>query len=334
MKAKISFIVISSIALLFSCRKTSEDFDGPDLNDLYGSFQVMEDFKCSKDSVNFGIGQTAYFTAKTSKMVDWEIHIKGLTSGAEKIISGKSKVIDINNALWNGSTTNFPMFKNEKCAARLIFPTEQDTLYDTVKIIGTKVNPGFLVADFESGFNTGWTTFIQSGANMSFQISSTPPVPQANNYYNMAGTVAWDWLIGLIEFPSTAYGLTHYPLNTNPNNVYFNVLVWGEPGITNALLLFQFREDDNNNGTFESATEDEYDYELPVNWTGWKLISVKYTDLVTLVNGAPGIPKGNKQHNPDRLLKVSLLHLANPTTGFSKSKMDYLIFTENAPLEP
>ena len=66
----------------------------------------------------------------------------------------------------------------------------------------------------------------------------------------------------------------------------------------------------------------------------WKLISVKYTDLVTLVNGAPGIPKGNKQHNPDRLLKVSLLHLANPTTGFSKSKMDYLIFTENAPLEP
>ena len=334
MKTRNSIALILLVSLFFSCKKTSESFEGPDLNDLYGPFQVMENFKCSKDSIDFSTGQTAHFTAKTSKMVDWEIHIKGLTSGAEKIITGKSKTIDVSNALWNGSTTNFPMFKIEKCAAKLIFPTEQDTLYDTIKIIGTKVNQGFLIADFESGFNTGWTTFIQSGANMSFQISNSAPVPQANNYYNMAGTVNWDWLIGLIEFPSTAYGAAHYPLNTNPNNVYFNVLVWGEPGITNALLLFQFREDDNNNGIFESNTEDEYDYELPVNWTGWKLISVKYSDLATLVNGAAAMPKGNKQFNPERLMKVSLLHLANPTTGFSKSKMDYLIFTENAALEP
>ncbi|MFN5181506.1 MAG: hypothetical protein ACK5D5_00625 [Bacteroidota bacterium] len=334
MKKNILFSFSIFLLLFFGCKKTSDQFEGPDLNDLYGSFQVMETFKCSADSVNFSIGQQAYFTAQTSKMVDWEIHIKGLSSGAEKIITGKSKSIDISNSLWNGSTTTLPMFRAEWCAIKLIFPTEQDTLYDSVKVIAPKINSGYLITDFESGPNSGWTSFIQSGANMSFQISGTTPVPQGTKYYNMAGTVNWDWLIGLIEFPSTANGNAHFPLGTNPNNEYFNVMVWGEPGITNALVLFQFREDENNNGTFESASEDEYDYELPVNWTGWKLISVKYSDLVTLVNGAPAMPKGNKIHNPDKLMKVSVLHLANPSTGFSKTKMDYLIFTQNGPLQP
>ena len=43
---------------------------------------------------------------------------------------------------------------------------------------------------------------------------------------------------------------------------------------------------------------------------------------------------GNGVHNPDKLNKVSVLHLANPTSGFAKSGIDYLIFTENEALQP
>ena len=334
MKKFIAFKLLLIIFLFSTCRKKETGFEGPDLNDLYGSFSISETFKANRDSVYFANGELVTFSTSFTKLVDWKITIKGLSSGAKKIITGKSKVIDSGNSLWNGSTTEFPMFKAEKCAVELTFVSEPDTLRDTVKILQTKTNPGFLVADFENGMMTGWTTFVQSGANMSFGVNTSSPVPQGNKFYNMAGTVNWDWLIGLIEFPASAYGSPRFPLNTNAQNVYFNVLVWGEPGLTNALLLFQFREDENNNGVFESATEDEYDYQINVNWSGWKLISVKYSDLVTLVNGAPGSPKGNQLHNPDKLMKISTLHLANPATGFSKSKMDYIIFTENNALEP
>jgi hypothetical protein len=151
----------------------------------------------------------------------------------------------------------------------------------------------------------------------------------------MAGTVNWDWLIGLVDFPATAYGTAKtFPLNTNPNAVYFNCLVYGVPSTNPSLVLFQFREDDNGDGTFVPATEDEYDYQVTVDWVGWKLISVKYSDLNTLVNGAPATPKGNGLRNPDKLSKLSMLHLANPNDGFASSKLDLIVMTENGPLQP
>ena len=135
MKNKFLGYFVLIVTLFYGCNKQKDQFEGPDLNDLYGPFQIMESFKCSVDSVDFSSGQQAFFTAKTSKMVDWEIHIKGLSTGAEKILTGKSKIIDISNSLWKGSTTTLPMFNAEWCAISLIFPTEHDTLLDSVKVI-------------------------------------------------------------------------------------------------------------------------------------------------------------------------------------------------------
>jgi hypothetical protein len=97
--------------------------------------------------------------------------------------------------------------------------------------------------------------------------------------------------------------------------------------------LFQFKEDENSDGNTNAANEDQYDLEVRVNWTGWKLVSVRYSDLPSLVNGQPATPKGNARHNPDKLGKISMLHLADPSAGFASSKIDYLIFTDR-PLEP
>ena len=86
-----------------------------------------------------------------------------------------------------------------------------------------------------------WTKFVQSGASMDCQIRNVKPIPQGDNFYNMAGTVNWDWLVSLIDFNANANGVDRFPLNTNPNNIYFNAMVWGEPGLDNTLLLFQFK---------------------------------------------------------------------------------------------
>ncbi len=323
------------IFFLFSCHKKDSKIDGPSLEDLNGAFYVVSPLTPSLDSVDFSLGQTVYFEASFSKTSEWNLKINGLVSGAEKIISGTSSQLNISSTLWGGETTNLPIFKNENCKVELTISGEDDTLVAFVKVIQPKTNDGFLIADFENGFNNGWTSFIQSGANMDFQVQTDASAPQGNKFYNMAGTVNWDWLIGLVNFKSTAYsGAPAFPLSANPNNVYFNVMIYGEEGTTNSIVLFQFEEDENNNGVFSSASEDMYAKEIKVDWVGWKLISVKYSDLVNLVNGVPATPNGNGVHDSDKIKTINMLHLANPNSGYAKSKLDYIIFTENSPLIP
>ncbi len=328
------FSALILIALVVSCHKKDNTIDGPSLDNVYGTFNIITPLSKNLDSVDFSLNQTAFFTAELSKIVNWKITITGLTSGAVKEILGTSNKVDQSNSAWYGETTIFPVFQAENCSIQLTFDGESDTLSTTLKIIQPKLNAGFLVSDFESGFNPGWSSFIQSGADMDFQIKTDAFAPQGNSYYNMAGTVNWDWLIGYLYFGASAYGQPQFPLSGNSENVYFNLLIYGEPGMTNTLLLFQFQEDDNLNGTFSNSSEDMYSLEIPVNWAGWKLYSIKYSDIPCLVNGQPATPNGNGQHNSDRIQQINMLDLANPVSGNAKTKVDYIIFTENGPLKP
>jgi hypothetical protein len=328
-------LFLALLPLFLSCRKKdANSFEGPSLQDVYGSFSIVTPLAVDKDSVDFAVGQNVKFSAAFSKIIPWKITITGQSSGAVKRIEGTSSTIDAAVATWIGNTTDLPMFRAEICDIALSFEGETDTLTTTVKIINPKLNAGFLVSDFETGLNPGWTSFIQSGADMDFQIKSDADAAQGNSYYNMAGTVDWDYLIGYLYFPASAYGVPRYPLANNPDNVYFNVMIYGEPGMINTILLFQFQEDDDGNGGFSGSSEDMYSVQIPVNWAGWKMISVKYSDIPCLVNGQPAAPNGNGQHNPDKLQQINMLDLANPTSGNAKTKVDYIIFTENAPLNP
>ena len=333
MKKVLTFIGI--VAVLVACRKKEIDkMDGPSLQDLNGQFSVISTLEASKDSVDFSANETVFFTAEFSKTIEWKLNIIGLTSGAVKTIQGTGNALTESLSLWNGSTTSLPLFKSENCKVQLTFTGETDTLIDYVKVTQPKTNAGYVVADFETGFNSGWSSFIQSGADMDFQIKSDITAPQGNAYYNLAGTVDWDWLIGYVYFKASAGGNATFPLNSNPNSVYFNVMVWGDPSLTNSLILFQFQEDDNADGNYTAASEDQYAVEIPVNWTGWKLVSLKYNDIPCLVNGQPAAPAGDGVHNSNKIKQVNMLHLANPASGYAKAKLDYIIFTENGPLNP
>jgi hypothetical protein len=335
MKKYLYILIIFIFAANTSCRKNKTTFDGPSINDIYSTFKVLQNFKANKDSVNFANAETVVFSASFNKIVDWKITITGATSKGEKIIKGTSKNIDATNATWNGSVTNFPVFAIENCVVKLTIKDVTDTFTIAEKIIGAKKNTGFIIADFETGLKPGWVKFAQTGANMDFQVKTDALAPDGKKYMNMAGTVNWDWLIGLIDFPATAYGTAPtFALNTNPDAVYFNCMVYGVPSTNPTLVLFQFKEDENANGTFDGNTEDEYDFQINVDWVGWKLVSIKYSDISTLVNGVPATPKGNGLHNPNKLGKISMLHLANPNDGFASTKIDDIIFTENSALQP
>jgi len=333
MKQKIillSFLVLS----LAACRKDTK-IDGPSIAEIYSNFKLLDPFKVSKDSVDFKTAETVYFSASFNKIVTWEITIEGQTSKAKKIINGQSRIIAINNALWNGSTTKFPMFRSEKCVAKLKIEDVADSFTVDVFVKNPKVNDGFIIADFETGLKTSWTKFFQSGANMDCKVKTDNLAPEGGSYLNMGGTVNWDYLIGLVDFPASAYNSAiTFPLNTNPDAVYFNCLIYGTTSANPSLVLFQFKEDENSDGAFSASNEDEYDYQVTVDWEGWKLVSIKYSDIFTLVNGNPSTPKGNGLHNPNKLSKISMLHLANPNNGFASTKLDYIMFSNNKPLEP
>lgn len=331
--------IIILLAVVFvsfqSCRKDKDIFDGPSISETYSTFKIIEAFKVDKASVDFNAGEKVTFSASFNKPVNWEIIVTGKVSKAVKKFSGNGKTINATNALWNGSTTIYPIFRIENCEAKLVIKDVVDTFKLNVNIVQPKKIEGLVIADYENGLNSAWTKFIQSGANMDFKVKTDSVAPQGLKYLNMAGTVNWDYLIGLIDYPATAYGANPtMPLETNPENVYFNCMIYGVPNTNQSSVLFQFKEDENADGTFSANTEDEYDYEIKVDWEGWKLVSIKYSDIATLVNGAPATPKGNALHNPNKIGKISMLHLANPNDGFASTKIDMIIFTSAKPFEP
>lgn len=328
------FILTAAMSLVFWGCKKETTFDGPSLNDMYGDFAIIHGLDISNRNVDFSAGQSTYFTAEFTKNVNWQLTVTGLTSGAVKQLNGFSNVLNVSNALWNGTTTHLPMFRAEDCAVALTIANVADTLRDTLTVVAPRINTGFVLADFESGMNPGWVPFIQSGANMNFSVQTGSGAAQGSRYYNMAGAVSWDWLIGMIDMPASAYGSAHMPLTSNASNLYFNGMIYKPAGVTNGLVLLQFREDDNGDGAFSEGTEDMYSIQVSLTTDGWNQVSQRYEDIPTLVNGSAAGALGNGLHEPDKLLKVSVLFLANPSSGFSQSAIDYLIFTEDAPLQP
>jgi hypothetical protein len=339
------YLLLILAVILFSCEREM-GFEGPSLIDQFGTFNVIEKLTISNKNIDFAEGETSFFNAEFSKAVNWEIIITGLNSGAIKSIYGNSRILNQENALWDGSTSSLPMFKIENCSIDLKVSynvNSADTLIsvedsiisvENLTIVSNKNNSGLLIADFETGLNPNWDPFVQSGGNMSFNISSNQ-APQGNFYYDMGGNVDWDWLIGMVDIPANGYGAPTFDLNENGDKVYFNVMLYLPENLPNPpIVLFQFREDDNGNGVFETGLEDMYSIEIKDLEFGWQLISIKYTDLPCLSNGTPIDPDGNGIHNPDMLNMISVLMLAQQGNGFSQTYMDYMIFTENEPLNP
>ncbi|MFN3939895.1 MAG: hypothetical protein ACK4IY_04870 [Chitinophagales bacterium] len=331
---KIFTIALASVLMLIACNKEQSIFDGPSLVDIYGEFFIVTPLAVSTNTVDFSAGQSIVCTAEFSKNVNWKLEITGSQSNAKYVVEGFSRTLDASNAKWDGSATVLPMFRSEPCEVMLTVLNETDTMLADVVVAGTKPVNGFILSDFESGWNPGWGSFVQSGADMSFLIKEGN-AGQGSKYYDMGGEVNWDWLIGLIDIPATAYGAATFPLNSNPNNVFFNVLLAKIPSITNALVLFQFREDDNGDGSYSAGLEDLFSLEVRLTDSdGWQLVSNRYADMPTLINGAPADPIGNGIHEPQKLHMVSVLMLANPTSGYSQAFMDLMVFTENAALKP
>ena len=107
-------IVLSLASLFLSCER-DVFIEGPSLETMLGPFELIQKFEVSNQNVDFYNGEITFFTAEFSKEVDWKVIVTGSESGAVKSITGRDISLFENNATWDGSTTSFPMFKQENC---------------------------------------------------------------------------------------------------------------------------------------------------------------------------------------------------------------------------
>ena len=328
MKKVISLIIISIVAI--ACERKTDTL-GPNLTDVFGPFTVFEEFDASRTNVDFSNGESVEFTCLFSKQVNWEIHIVGQESGAEKVLKGFTNSINLDlGGLWDGTTTNLPMFKLEKCKAYVLVKdvdtTFSDTIAELITINGLRDTEAFIVADFNNGLNPGFNRFIQSGADMRFDTVTDPTAAEGPAYYEMSGEVTFIDDLGNITMPKSAFTDTNFTLSSNDQIVYFNVFAKKGPQAVSDIFVFQFMEDDNGNGTFDPGADDVHEYVFQGLSLDWEQFSTTYADLATSSASGGGVK------NPDKLIRIVVLPIGikQRFEGF----IDYMVFTENAPLIP
>ncbi len=304
------------------------DPDGPNLTDRFGDFNVLDTLTASRATVDFAAGQSVTFAARFNKQVDWVIEITGRETGAVKRIEGFSNEITAENAVWNGGTTDLPLFRDEPVDAVLLIPAERfDTTRAAIDVLTPRTYPGNVVADFEStaGITVGNFEFEFQGAG----ISASVPPGQGNGFYLLQGTDrnVRNFFVGLIDLrPRT--GASFFPVPTSvPEDLYFNMLIRGL-GTDFTIAVVQLIADANGNGVFNDGVDTVLPFgDIPVDFSGWRLFSKPVSEL------------GLTQAQAQIIVAVRVLLIsdnnAQPTPPLQVAYgIDYITFTAGGPLQP
>jgi hypothetical protein len=329
---RIIFIILPIFVFLTSCERETKDFDGPSLVDRFGEFQLTETLSASRATVDFSSGQNVFFEAQFSKSIAWVVRITGKESGAVKLIEGFDRILTEENAVWNGTTTELPLFKAEECLVELIIPEEDSlTISLDVMVTGSRVYEGNLVTDFESdpggslftgdfefelSPNTGITDFITAG--------------QGDKFFFFEGTddVVANFFTGLIRIFPSINGETFFSLpTTDPENAYFNFFLYGDL-TPNTIAVIQFFTDSNGDGEFTDGVDQSFQVEgdFPVNFEGWKFFSHTLAEI------------GMSEAQASEIVAIQVLLISNLNAQPSPPEpvrfgIDYLTFTQDQPLQ-
>lgn len=304
--------------------------EGPNLVDRFGPFRVDENLSADRDSANFSEGETITFSAEFNKNVNWIIKVEGMESGSVKFIERFSRVINEENGVWDGGTTELPLFREEACRVTLSVPEEDPDYGDTLMVnaIGTKVYDGNLVADFEA----------QAGGSIQlgdFEFELSPSSGRANDvaaaqgeyFYRLAGTdnesggPTDNFFVGLAAILPSINGETYFQVpTTNPQNLYINHFLLGVGSqYTRAIVEIVF--DTNDNGEFNDGVDELVAWEVDPSYTGWRLQS-RSLDF-------PGVTNEKLEKIVAiRLILISLNNLQPDPREEVEFGSDFIIFTQ------
>lgn len=353
------FLILLMLLFLTNCKRSSSDkeFIEPELIPVSADFKVNGNaFSISSATPAFA-SAPVYFTSSFNERVTWRITINGTLSGAQKILSGTSDVIDVTNSSWDGNSSNIYFFrKNEMCTAVLSF-IGTDSVWTTNAIINTtKLYSGFasngirytIIDDFDAT-----SPAVIPITAVSKDLFDTPVSILKDTIIKVQGQASYR-LDGLdLNNNSWCGGITHTnlteiksatksTLTQNANDFYINMYVYGTGETNSAIEIKAYEIDDTAKlnllpapgYTYEQLVNDAWIVDLPIDWKGWKLVSIKYSQFVPAKDPSTG-GAGNRIREPHKVTAVGISLLSLPNSGAHVSfYVDMVSFTEGGPFVP
>jgi|GEM_PF-2726111 len=330
---KLTQFILGFSSLLFAVSSCSKETLGPDIVGLYSPATIIDSLKKSQPNVDFSKDETVYFTAKFEKTTDWLLTLKGNTSGAVKTFTGVSSSLDVSNARWTGYANTVPSFQKENITATLTFKHTTDTLKTTITTTGLRNldKDGVLVTNFSSfKFVHSWANDpVNQNCDWAYADKLYNGFPKADGgaYCTMMGH-PWknDFNNDKIHPVTNPYVnyldikaskadfnyVDYFPLPADSNRVYFSLMVYGT-GTPNTRLLVNFMEEN-----IDARYAD-----IKITWTGWKLLTFQYAEL---------LDKITTKNQPDKVNQVSFI-LLNSKTGPFEATGSFIDPVANPPLD-
>ena len=278
------------------------------------------DIDSKADLSSQGINIKALFSEK----VKWTITITSNLSS--KLYEGNSDSI---NVWWFGNSDKLPLFDVGECKIVLeiacLKPIEKTislTKKPNFKNLNSDYgillrdwdkNGKFPVADVMFTVADGWRGM--NGAESYLEYFNAEPSPAGGYYATFYGkSPTLTWYHGGHSFPVT--NLQDLVSSTNMDSVYLNVFVQGH-GLTNSDCEIGFQ-----------TASGSYFHVIPVDWTGWKLVSTPLSSLKIL--SGPNV--GNKLSTLSGINNVVIQLGSNPERSTeAKTSYDFLILTVGKP---
>lgn len=314
--------------------------------------------------------QSVAFKFSFSEEVSWNINIIGSESGASKKITGMSFGADTASVKWYGEADGLYYFsKNDTCKIEVIVLGSNISLKNNFILVReARLDSTFLlVADFEpyaKKGSVGAAKFCQS--NQIPQNGKTQPlVTEWNKYFDTENKN--EEICGGFVFNNDTCGINDncgdhasiiQPINgvgyfhlhgqdyaDEPNNYYiggFNhdpVLYGINPSKTLEEIWVNFyatnlgKTATNLKVKFYGIGGDQFSREFSIDWTGWKLVSVRLSDLALEIAG----PNAPGKLIPAQLKRMGFEMLCNRGAGSGcegEVAIDYVTITYDKPFNP
>ncbi|MDD5571490.1 MAG: hypothetical protein PHD97_10105 [Bacteroidales bacterium] len=187
----------------------------------------------------------------------------------------------------------------------------------------------FVLADFEDGgvLNSKYEVGTETWGTGS--IKQDTANPKINYYFRLVNSinVTWDWYLGGIRMKAVKFGnadsVFHFNMDsTNIANTYFNFHLAGNPNIDpKAFIVIQ---------VITKSPVVTYQYEITLNFTGWRLYSIPFDAFITSAN----LTINNL--NNIREIDIILLHEIGKNPGLIPIDMllDNIVITQNGTYNP
>lgn len=288
------------------------------------------------------IPHKTYFTAKFNEEVRWEIKAVQKLGGIEavKTLSGLSSFIDSTNSSWFGESDGLRFFEQDSSLSvkLTIFGSDvmQTKIVKLAYTTGYSADSTIVLNDFEGSYDL--TTYGDASDKVPYpapDVFKGIIAPQGFASLLVSGTdYNGDYFVGGYQQPITK-GLfgTH-----SPSDIYINMYIYGfdeSAQLTPKATKFNISvsEDDySDNGKNDPTYEDTFEKQITVDWIGWKLVSIRYQDLIRSTSRDNG-GNGNNKLEPSKATAVSANLIASPNGSKVGAAIDYVVVTFGRPYE-